>query len=217
MSPYRKWYPPPSGMPSAQQAICIRFSCTCTHTRLQRLHWVKLYTSHRTSQTVIRLLQTIYNYITPFRPQIYQKCSSWGAQLAFSYLVFPRWWASSSGQPSRLFKLPLQHERTNLASVADTFILLLQHVLTKKDCRVICTRVSFKECSAKTQNKPQTLIPRSPHETPAALRHGLLRSEKPCTLIHLLLPWGLASWLPSVWQPQSHTAQENKVGSQGTR
>lgn len=93
--------------PSAQQAVCMRFSCPGTHTRettpgrLQRFQWVKLYTSCPFSQTVFYRLQTKarchLQLVSPPLPQTFQECSSWGAQLTSPYLVFPRWQVTSSG------------------------------------------------------------------------------------------------------------------------
>lgn len=131
---------------------------------------------------------------------------------------FPLWWVSSLEQPSRLFKLPLQHERTNLASVGDTFIFLLQCVLTKKQAHAFILKSAMKKLhkTKNTKTNPRYSCPHFPHETPTALRHSLLHSEQLCMLNLLLLLWGLASRLPSGWQILSRTAQQNKVGSQET-
>lgn len=123
-------YHPRAGIPDCPQLSKPFLTGSAVHTRLQRCNWVKRHTFHCTSRRVIRLLHTKEQcHLQLDNPQIHQECSSWGA--TFAHLVYPRWWVSSSGQPSSLFKSPLLHESTNLASVGVTFILLLQHVLKK--------------------------------------------------------------------------------------
>lgn len=102
----------------------------------------------------------------------------------------------------------------NLDSGGDTSIFPLECVFTKNVfAHWQAGTFIFKAVMKKLEKK----IPNPRYSsTPAALRHNLLHSEQLHTLNLLLLLWGLASQLPSVWQILPHTAQQNKVGSWGT-
>lgn len=69
----------------------------------------------------------------------------------------------SLGQPSRLFKLPLQHERTNPGSVRHLH-LPSRACTYKKHCTLMSTHICFKDLVKKldqtknTQTKPQILL-----------------------------------------------------------
>lgn len=77
--------------------------------------------------------------------------------------VFPRWWVLSLEQPSRLFKLPLQDERTNLGSVRHLH-LPSRACTYKKHCTLTRTHIHFKDLvkkpdeTKKTKTKPQILL-----------------------------------------------------------